>query len=152
MEKIWSINEQQMIEIDELYDEIWKLDELIEDLENLINKNKDNYSLESFKEKMTGLSDELECKQDSFIQNESETNETFSDLCSKSEEVIYQLNIKGAKLVKLGEPKTKIDVVKESKHYYKTNFFRLFKAFKKQQKLYFTAVCFFCLFFLIFKV
>ena len=147
MEKIWSINEQQMIEIDELYDEIWKLDELIEDLGNLINKNKDNYSLESFKEKMTGLRDELECKQDSIIQNESETNEIFSDLCSKSEEVIYQLNIKGAKLVKLGEPKTKIDVVKESKHYYKTNFFRLFKAFKKQQKLYFTAVCFFFLFF-----
>ena len=143
MEKIWSINEQQMIEIDELYDEIWKLDELIEDLGNLINKNKDNYSLESFKEKMTGLRDELECKQDSIIQNESETNEIFSDLCSKSEEVIYQLNIKGAKLVKLGEPKTKIDVVKESKHYYKTNFFRLFKAFKKQQKLYFTAVFFF---------
>ena len=152
MEKIWSINEQQMIEIDELYDEIWKLDELIEDLENLINKNKDNYSLESFKEKMTGLIDELECKQDSIIQNEYETNEIFSDLCSKSEEVIYQLNIKGAKLVKLGEPKTKIDVVKESKHYYKTNFFRLFKAFKKQQKLYFTAVCFFFFFFLIFKV
>ena len=146
MEKIWSINEQQMIEIDELYNEIWKLDELIEDLENLINKNKDNYSLESFKEKMTGLRDELECKQDSIIQNEYETNEIFSDLCSKSEEVIYQLNIKGAKLVKLGEPKTKIDVVKESKHYYKTNFFRLFKAFKKQQKLYFTAVCF-CFFF-----
>ena len=146
MEKIWSINEQQMIEIDELYDEIWKLDELIEDLENLINKNKDNYSLESFKEKMTGLRDELECKQDSIIQNEYETNEIFSDLCSKSEEVIYQLNIKGAKLVKLGEPKTKIDVVKESKHYYKTNFFRLFKAFKKQQKLYFTAVCFFFFF------
>ena len=152
MEKIWSINEQQMIEIDELYDEIWKLDELIEDLENLINKNKENYSLESFKEKMTGLRDELECKQDSIIQNEYETNEIFSDLCSKSEEVIYQLNIKGAKLVKLGEPKTKIDVVKESKHYYKTNFFRLFKAFKKQQKLYFTAVCFFFCFFLIFKV
>ena len=147
MEKIWSINEQQMIEIDELYDEIWKLDELIEDLENLINKNKDNYSLESFKEKMTGLRDELECKQDSIIQNESETNEIFSDLCSKSEEVIYQLNIKGAKLVKLGEPKTKIDVVKESKHYYKTNLFRLFKSFKKQQKLYFTAVCFFFFFF-----
>ena len=147
MEKIWSINEQQMIEIDELYDEIWKLDELIEDLENLINKNKENYSLESFKEKMTGLRDELECKQDSIIQNEYETNEIFSDLCSKSEEVIYQLNIKGAKLVKLGEPKTKIDVVKESKHYYKTNFFRLFKAFKKQQKLYFTAVCFFFFFF-----
>ena len=144
MEKIWSINEQQMIEIDELYDEIWKLDELIEDLGNLINKNKDNYSLESFKEKMTGLRDELECKQDSIIQNESETNEIFSDLCSKSEEVIYQLNIKGAKLVKLGEPKTKIDVVKESKYYYKTNFFRLFKAFKKQQKLY--SCMFFCFF------
>ena len=27
-----SINKQQMIEIDELYDEIWKLDEVIEDL------------------------------------------------------------------------------------------------------------------------
>ena len=140
-----------MIEIDELYDKIWKLDELIEDLENLTYKNKDNYSLESFKEKMTGLRDELECKQDSIIQNESETNEIFSDLCSKRDEVIYQLNIKGAKLVKLGEPKTKIDVVKESKHYYKTNIFRLFKAFKNSRN--FTLQLYVFLFvFLIFKV
>ena len=26
MEKIWSINEQQVIKIDELYDEMWKFD------------------------------------------------------------------------------------------------------------------------------
>ena len=102
MEKIWSINEQQMIEIDELYDEIWKFDDVIESLENFINRNNDNYSfteediefLETKKEKIIGLRDELECKQDLIIQEEFETNEKFSDLCSKKEEAIYQLDLK----------------------------------------------------------
>ena len=114
MKKNWSIKEQKKIDIDELCDEIWRLDELIEDLENLINKNTDNYDLEPFKEKMIRLRDELECKQDLIIQEESETNEIFWDLRSKREEAIYQLNIKGAKLVNLGEPKTKTDAIKES--------------------------------------
>ena len=95
-----------MIEIDELYDEIWKLDEVIEDLKK--------HGLEEFLEKMITLRDELECKQDLIIQEESETNEIFLDMRSKREEAIYQLNIKGTKLVNLGEPKTKTDAIKES--------------------------------------
>ena len=39
MEKIYPINEQQAIEIDELYDEIWKLDEPIKNLEILLAEN-----------------------------------------------------------------------------------------------------------------
>ena len=38
-----------MMEIDQLYDQIWKLDEVIENLENFISKNNDNYSLEIFR-------------------------------------------------------------------------------------------------------
>ena len=37
-EKIYPINEQQVIEIDELYDEIWKFDESIKNLEILLKK------------------------------------------------------------------------------------------------------------------
>ena len=100
MKKNWSIKEQKKIDIDELCDEIWRLDELIEDLENLINKNTDNYDLEPFKEKMIRLRDELECKQDLIIQEESKTDEIFSDLYSKRKEAIYQLDLKGERLVK----------------------------------------------------
>ena len=38
-----------MMEIDQLYDQIWKLDEVIENLENFISKNNDNYNLEIFR-------------------------------------------------------------------------------------------------------
>ena len=38
MEKIHLINEQQVIEIDELFDEIWKFDESIKNLEILFKK------------------------------------------------------------------------------------------------------------------
>ena len=95
-----------MIEIDELYDEIWKLEEVIEDLKK--------HGLEEFLEKMITLRDELECKQDLIIQEESVTSEIFSDLCSKREESIYQLDLKIETIVTLGEPKTKIDAPKES--------------------------------------
>ena len=36
LEKIYPINEQQVAEIDELYDEIWKFDEPIKNLEILL--------------------------------------------------------------------------------------------------------------------
>ena len=39
LEKIYPINEQQVAEIDELYDEIWKFDEPIKNLEILLAKN-----------------------------------------------------------------------------------------------------------------
>ena len=63
---------------------------------------------------MIRLKDKSECKQDLIIQKESENSEIFSDLYSKREEAIYQLDLKGRRLVELGELKTKIDVAKES--------------------------------------
>ena len=39
MEKIYSINEQQLVKIDKLYDEIWKFDEPIKNLEILLEKS-----------------------------------------------------------------------------------------------------------------
>ena len=69
--------------------------------------------LEAEKEKIIGLRDELECKQDLTIQEESKTNEIFSSLCCKRKKAIHQLDLQGEKLVKLGEPKTKIDAAKE---------------------------------------
>ena len=39
MEKIYSINDQQLIEIDKPYDEIWKFDEPIKNLEILLEKS-----------------------------------------------------------------------------------------------------------------
>ena len=63
---------------------------------------------------MIRLMDKSECKQDLIIQKESENSEIFSDLYSKREEAIYQLDLKGRRLVELGELKTKIDAAKES--------------------------------------
>ena len=95
-----------MLETDELYGEIWKLDEVIEDLEK--------FDLKEYLGKMIRLRDELKCKQDLIIQEESETNEIFSDLCSKREKAIYQLDLKGRGLIALEEPKTKICAAKKS--------------------------------------
>ena len=39
LEKIHPINEQQVAEIDQLYDELWKFDEPIKNLEILLAKN-----------------------------------------------------------------------------------------------------------------
>ena len=39
MEKVYPINEQQVVEIEKLYDEIWKLDESIKILETLLEKS-----------------------------------------------------------------------------------------------------------------
>ena len=38
IENIWLINEQQQIEIDQLYDRMWKFDEPIKNLEILLEK------------------------------------------------------------------------------------------------------------------
>ena len=83
MEKIYSINEQQVAEIDELYDEMWKFDELITNLEALFAKNnveEEIELIETTKEKISRLKEELKCKQDLIMQEESETFKIFSDL------------------------------------------------------------------------
>ena len=106
IEKIWSVNEQQVIEIDKLYYEIWRFDEVIENFENVLAKNNANArtlfleSIETAKEKISELKEELEYKQDLIIQEKSETNEIFSDLYSKRGKAIYQLDLKGEWLVK----------------------------------------------------
>ena len=120
IEKIWSVNEQQVIEIDKLYYEIWRFDEVIENFENVLAKNNANArtlfleSIETAKEKISELKEELEYKQDLIIQEKSETNEIFSDLYSKTGEAIYQLDLKGEKFTKLRVSKTEIHTVKES--------------------------------------
>ena len=45
IENIWLINEQQQIEIDQLYDRIWKFDEPIKNLEILLEKKMLNAAL-----------------------------------------------------------------------------------------------------------
>ena len=110
IEKIWSVNEQQVIEIDKLYYEIWRFDEVIENFENVLAKN----NAKTAKEKISELKEELEYKQDLIIQEKSETNEIFSDLYSKRGKAIYQLDLKGEKFTKLKVSKTEIHTVKES--------------------------------------
>ena len=118
IEKIWSVNEQQVIEIDKLYYEIWRFDEVIENFENVLAKNNANARtlfLESIETaKISELKEELEYKQDLIIQVKSETNEIFSDLYSKRGKAIYQLDLKGEKFTKLKVSKTEIHTVKES--------------------------------------
>ena len=118
IEKIWSVNEQQVIEIDKLYYEIWRFDEVIENFENVLAKNNANARtlfLESIETaKISELKEELEYKQDLIIQEKSETNEIFSDLYSKRGKAIYQLDLKGEKFTKLKVSKTEIHTVKES--------------------------------------
>ena len=87
-EKICPINEQQVAEIGELYDKIWKFDEPIENLEILLAKSSVERSfaeeekelMEATKEKISRLKAELECKQDLIMQEESETFKIFSNL------------------------------------------------------------------------
>ena len=88
LEKNYPINEQQVAEIDELYDEIWKFDEPIKNLEILLAKSSVERSfaeeeielIEATKEKISRLKAELECKQDMIMQEKSETFKMFSDL------------------------------------------------------------------------
>ena len=47
MEKIYSINDQLVIEIDKLHDEIWKFDESIKSLEILLEKSSAEEEIEA---------------------------------------------------------------------------------------------------------
>ena len=117
MEKIYPINEQQVTEIDELYDEICKFNEPIKNLEILLAKNNVEEEIgliEATKEKISRLKAELECKQDLIMQEESETFKIFSNLYSKIIKALDKLYLKEIKLEKSGVSKTKIDAVKES--------------------------------------
>ena len=64
---MYSINEQQVTKIDELYDETWKFDEPIKNLEILLAKNNAEEEIElvkTTKEKINEFKAELESKQD----------------------------------------------------------------------------------------
>ena len=65
------------------------------------------------KEKILVLQGELECKQDLIMQEESKTDEIFSDYYRKKLNALYELDLKGEKLVKLGVSKSRIGKVKE---------------------------------------
>ena len=117
MEKIYSINEQQVTKTDKLYDEIWTFDEPIKNLEILLAKNnveEEKELVKTTKEKINELKAELECKQDLIMQEESETFEKFSDLYRKRRIALVELYLKVIKLEELGVSKTKINEVKES--------------------------------------
>ena len=73
MENIYSVNEQQVVEIDKLYDKIWQFDESIRNLEILLAKNSEEIEL------IEAIKEELECKKDVIIQEESEAFEIFLD-------------------------------------------------------------------------
>ena len=64
---MYSINEQQVTKIDKLYDETWKFDEPIKNLEILLAKNNAEEEIElvkTTKEKINEFKAELESKQD----------------------------------------------------------------------------------------
>ena len=121
MEKIYSINEQQLVKIDKLYDEIWKFDEPIKNLEILLEKSSVERSFaeeerqltEATKEKINGLQAKLECKQDLIVQEESETFEVLLDLYDKRLDALYELDLKARRLEKLGVSRARIDETKE---------------------------------------
>ena len=119
MERIYFINEQQVTKIDELYDEIWKFDEPIKNLEILLAKKNVEEEIElikTTKEKICELKAELECKQDLVMQEESEIFEKNSDLYHKRRIALDELYLKEIKLEELGVSKTRINEVKESKN------------------------------------
>ena len=103
MGKIYSFNEQQVTEINELYDEVWQFDEPIKNLEILLAKSivKEEIELiETTKEKISRLKEELECKQHLIMQEEYQTFEIFSDLYYKRKIELDELCLKGTKLEK----------------------------------------------------
>ena len=73
MENIYPVNEQQVVEIDKLYDKIWQFDESIRNLEILLAKNTEEIEL------IGAIKEELECKEDVIMQEESEAFEIFLD-------------------------------------------------------------------------
>ena len=111
MGKIYSFNEQQVTEINELYDEVWQFDEPIKNLEILLAKSivKEEIELiETTKEKISRLKEELECKQHLIMQEEYQTFEIFSDLYYKRKIELDELCLKGTKLEKLGASRKKM--------------------------------------------
>ena len=113
MEKIYSINEQQVIEIDKLHDEIWKFDEPIKNFEILLEKNSEEIELiEATKEKIRRLQADLECKQGLIMQEESEIFEIFSDLHHNRLNALYESDLKARKLEKLEVSRARIDEAK----------------------------------------
>ena len=117
MEKIYPINEQQVTEINKLYDEIWKFDEPIKNLEILLaksNAEEEIQLIQTTKKKISELKAELECKQDLTMQEESETFEKFSHLYRMRRIALDELYLKEINLEELGLSKTRINEVKES--------------------------------------
>ena len=152
MEKIYSINEHQLVKIDKLYDEIWKFDEPIKNLEILLEKSSVERSFaeeerqltEATKEKINGLQAKLECKQDLIVQEESETFEVFLDLYDKRLDALYELDLKARRLEKLGVSRARIDETKEKNNLGQSSFISVdtwFAMHRKWDALKTTKTC-----------
>ena len=124
MEKLDAIRQQQVIEIDEMYDKVEDFKELIEYLTILSAKN--HKGNETAIKMIRRLKAELECKQDLIIQAEFETDEIFSDLYYKRIDALSELRFKETKLEKLGVSKTKIDEIKESNNFGQSSWWNCF--------------------------
>ena len=139
MGKIYSFNEQQVTEINELYDEVWQFDEPIKNLEILLAKSivKEEIELiETTKEKISRLKEELECKQYLIMQEEYQTFEIFSDLYHKRKIELDELCLKGIKFEKLGASRKKTDEVKESDNLGQPFWWNCLKNQKKKKILF----------------
>ena len=116
MEKTYSINEQVEIDKSMRNMRVWWVNKKFR---NLISKKQwwvqqRRNRVKGNKRKKSGLNAELECKQDLIMQEESETSEIFSDLYHKRLNALYELDLKGERLVKLGLSQTKNDEAKKS--------------------------------------
>ena len=102
---MYPVNEQQVTEIDKVYDEIRKFNEPIKNLAILLyflwktyNSEEKIELIEAAKEKISRLKAELECKQDLIMQEESDTFKIFLDYHSTRIKALDELYLKEIKL------------------------------------------------------
>ena len=136
MEKLDTIRQQQIIEIDEIWDKIEEFQDLIENLEILLEKNnikKETQLIKTTRKKVSRLKVELECKQDFIMQEEFETGEILSDLYYKRRAALDELYSKEIKLEKLGVLKIKTGPVKESNNLGNSSWWGCFNIKERKQ-------------------
>ena len=115
MEKLDVIWQKQIIKINEMYDKIEELKELIEYL--TISPAKNNNREKTAIKMLNRLIPELECKQDLVTREEFKTSKIFDlmpDLHHDRRIARDELTFTSSELEKLGVSKTKIDEIKVS--------------------------------------
>ena len=101
--KLDTIRQQQVIDIDEMFDEIEELKELIKNLTILSVKNnieEEKKFINAARKMISRLKAESECKQELIMQKEFETGEILSALYSKELKALDELHVKEIKLEK----------------------------------------------------